>query len=120
MNERGNMTGPELEGQREKDLALLAQIRRCSDVSKPHQIEHHFRADSRTGGIELLEWARLNGFQVSPLQEGRREGQRCYGFDLIKSTIPTLENISPDTTLMLRLAAEFECTYDGWGCEVVP
>jgi regulator of RNase E activity RraB len=77
-------------------------------------------ADSRTGGIELQEWARLNGFQVSPRQEGRWEGRRYYYFDLVKSTIPTLENISPDTTLMLRLAAEFECTYDGWGCAVVP
>jgi regulator of RNase E activity RraB len=120
MNERGDMTGPELERQREKDLTVLAQIQRCSDVSKPHQIEHHFLAESRTGGTELREWARLNGFQVSPLQEGRWEGRRYYSFDLVRSTVPTIENISPDTTLMLHLAAEFECTYDGWGCEVVP
>jgi regulator of RNase E activity RraB len=114
------MMGPELELQTQKDRAILAQIQRHSDVSRPHRVEHHFFADSRTGGTELQEWARLNGFQVSPLQEGLWEGRRYYHFDLIKSTIPTLENISPDTTLMLHLAAEFECTYDGWGCEVVP
>jgi regulator of RNase E activity RraB len=114
------MMGPELELQRQKDLAVLEQIRKYSDVSRPHAIEHHFLADSRTGGTELQEWARLNGFQVSPLQEGRWEGRRYYYFDLIKSIIPTIENIVPDTTLMLHLAAEFECTYDGWGCEVVP
>jgi regulator of RNase E activity RraB len=114
------MTEPELECQKQKDLALLKQIRRCSDVSRPHQIEHHFLADSRTGGTELQEWARLNGFQVAPRREAQGQGRRYYCFDLIKSVIPTIENITPDTTLMLRLAAEFECTYDGWGCEVVP
>jgi hypothetical protein len=114
------MTGPELELQRQKDRAVLEHVRRHSDVSQPHRIAHHFRADSPTGGRELQAWARLNGFQVSPLQEDLGEGRHGDSFELIKSTIPTLENISPDTTLMLHLAAEFECTYQGWRCEVVP
>jgi len=113
------MTGPELEQQRERDLAILAQIRRHSDVAQPHRIEHHFCTDSRTGGAELREWARLNGFEVSPLQETREANRRGYSFDLIKPAVPTIENIAPVTELMLRLAAEFECTYDGWGYEAV-
>jgi len=114
------MIGPEFEYQKQKDLAVLDLLRRHSDVSKPHRIEHHFLTDSRTGGAELLEWARLHGFQVSPLQEAESQGRLYYYFDLVKSSIPTIENIAPDTGLMLRLAAEFECTYDGWGCEAVP
>jgi len=112
------MIGPELKLQRQKDLAVLDLLRKHSDVSQPHSIEHHFLTDSRTGGMELLEWARLNGFQVSDLQENQEQGKRYYSFDLIKPTLPVFENISADTSLMLRLAAEFECTYDGWGCEV--
>ena len=27
--------------------------------------------------------------------------------------------IGADTELMLRLAVELECSYDGWGCELV-
>ncbi len=112
------MIGPELELQRQKDWAVLDLLRKHSDVSQPHRIEHHFLTDSRTGGIELLEWARLNGFEVSGLQEGQERGRRYFYFDLIKPRIPRIENISADTSLMLRLAAEFECTYDGWGCEI--
>ncbi len=112
------MTPQELESQRQKDLAVLDTLKRHhSDMSKPHM--HHFLTESKTGGTELREWAGRNGFRVSPLQPGEWEGRRYYCFDLVKPTIPTIENISPDTGLMLRLAAEFECTYDGWGCEVI-
>jgi regulator of RNase E activity RraB len=114
------MTGPELEPQRQKDLAVLALLKKHSDISQPHRIEHHFLTNSRTGGMELLEWARLNGFEVSGLQEGREQDRRYYYFDLIKPQMPVIENISADTSLMLRLAAEFECTYEGWGCETRP
>jgi hypothetical protein len=38
---------------------------------------------------------------------------------LIKPTAPTLENLTPDTTLMLQVAQHYDCEYDGWGCEVV-
>jgi hypothetical protein len=72
-----------------------------------------------SGGTELREWARLNGFAVPPLQEGRDGGRRYYYFDLVKARVPTLENITPDTSLMLRPAAEFACTYEGWSCETV-
>ncbi len=114
------MMGPELEFQKQKDLAVLDLLRQHSDVSKPHKIEHHFLTDSKTGVTELLAWARLNGFQVSPLQEAQAQATPGYSFDLIQSGIPTIESITPVTSLMLRLAAEFECTYDGWGCEAIP
>jgi regulator of RNase E activity RraB len=114
------MTGQELELQRQKDLAVLEALKRHhSDTSRPHRVEHHFITESKTGGAELLAWAGLHGFEVSSLQQGKWEGRRYYYFDLIKATIPTIENISGDTGLMLRLAAEFECTYDGWGCGLV-
>lgn len=114
------MRPQELEYQRQKDLALLDTLRReLSDVSRPHRIEHHFITDSRAGGTELREWARLNGFEVLPLREAGPEGRRYYRFALIKTTMPTPEHVSADTSLMLHLAAEFECTYDGWHCEIV-
>ena len=118
--ERIKVTSQEVEYQEEKDLEVIAALKKHgSDLSKAHLIEHHFVTHSREDGAELLRWGKLNGFQVSELKEGEWEGRRYYYFDLRKPTIPTIENISPDTTLMLRLGLEFNCEYDGWGCEVV-
>jgi regulator of RNase E activity RraB len=118
--ERIAVAPEDVEYQKQKDLEVITALKKHgSDMSKPHLIEHHFIAYSREDGAELLRRGKLDGFQVSDLKEGEWEGRRYYYFDLMKPTIPTIENIFSDSSLMLDLALEFNCEYDGWGCEVV-
>lgn len=117
---RTSIASPDLGHQKLKDIEVIqALTSHGSDLSKPHMIEHHFITNVKENGIRLQEWGRTNKFQVSKLTEGEWESKRYFYFDLTKATIPTIENIFPDTCHMLRLADEFDCTYDGWGCNVV-
>lgn len=109
----------ELEHQRQADIETIETLRaHGSNLEKPHLVEHHFLAPTQTDGQGLKDWAAENGIQTSELRGGEYKGTRYYYFDLIKPTIPSIENISEDTHQMLRLANKFNCDYDGWGCEV--
>ena len=114
------MTPEDIELQKEKDLAVIAALEtNGANMSKPHLIEHHFITLSKDNGLELLKRGKENGFEVSELTEGQWQGERYNYFDLIKPTVPIIENIFPDTSQMLHLAVEFDCEYDGWGCELL-
>jgi regulator of RNase E activity RraB len=90
-----------------------------SDLSKPHDVEHHFVSSSREDLDRLARWARLNGFMVANVDDGHIEGHYYHWLDLIKPTVPTMENLTADMKLMLLLADQYDGVYDGWGCEVV-
>jgi regulator of RNase E activity RraB len=110
----------DLEHQKQKDRAVLELLaQNGSDMSQAHDIEHHFVATSIENAHRLERWARLNGFPSSGVQKGRYENETYYWLVLVKPTVPTQENLTPDTTLMHRLAQQYDCEYDGWGCEVV-
>jgi hypothetical protein len=51
--------------------------------------------------------------------EGTFEGHEYVYFDLIKSTLPVIDDVLSETTAMLDVAARSGAEYDGWGCEVV-
>ena len=109
----------EVRWQREKDKQVIEALKRTgSNMKKPHMIEHHFITPSRENAQQLADWGKKNGFQVSEVLEGEYEVEKYWYFDLIKPTVPTIGNISEDTSLMLHLANRFNCEYDGWGCMV--
>lgn len=110
----------DLERQRAKDEQVLAALENAgSDLSKPHRLEHHFECANRAQADRIVEWARNAGYQVSVVKEGMFEGKTHVYFDVAKSTVPTLANVSVQTTAMLRIAAQHGAEYDGWGCEIV-
>ena len=87
-----------------------------ADLSKSHSIEHHFNVYSKENGLQFIKWAKTNGFEVTPLEKGEWKKKTYYYFDIIKPALPNLDSLTPDTSLMLRMAEEYECDYDGWGC----
>ena len=112
---------PELELQKQKDMHVIESLRTLgSDMSKPHEIEHHFVTESKECAEALHAWARDHGFRVSELLDIDYEGRHDWYFDIIRPTVPAIEAISADTSLMLSLAEEFGVEYDGWGCLIEP
>jgi len=109
----------ELDFQKRKDVEVIKALKsNGSDLTKHHLIEHHFITHSKEDGMALLNWGEQNGFQVSELSEGDFKNERYFYFDLIKPTVPSIENLFEDTSTMVRMAPQYNCEYDGWGCEV--
>ena len=109
-----------LDHQREKDEQTIKALANAgSDLSKPHSLEHHFNCRTRAAADAVLAWGDTGGYQPSPMSEGEFKGREDVYFDLVKSTVPTIENITAETTAMLKVAAKHGVEYDGWGCEVV-
>lgn len=105
--------------QHDADLAVIDALRGAgSNMSKPHALEHHFVSKNKANLEALRDQAAANGLHVSEiLSTGRL--LKTYFFDVVIDTIPTIENVSPATTAMHQWAAQFSCSYDGWGCSVV-
>ncbi len=100
-------------------LVIRALADAGSDLSKPHALEHHFVCGNPGAAEMVVAWGRAAGYEPSPVSKGKFE-RRCYTyFDLVKKTVPTIENITPQTTAMLEAAAKHGIEYDGWGCNVV-
>ena len=109
-----------LSNQRNMDLETIEALKRNgSDLSKAHILEHHFYVFFEKTAKRLSEKGVSLGYKTSKIQSGNYEGNSYWYFDLIKPTIPDIEIITKETTLMLKLAKEFDAEYDGWGTNVV-
>ncbi len=109
-----------LDQRRANDLLVIQALGNAgSDLSKPHSLEHHFVCQTRELAEPALAWGIAEGYEASPVTEAEFEGREYVYFDLVKSTVPAIENITPQTTAMLEIAARHEIEYDGWGCAVV-
>ena len=114
------ITKEELSGQRNMDLETIEALKRNgSDLSKAHILEHHFYVFSEKSAKRLSEKGISLGYKTSKIQPGNYEGNSYWYFDLIKPTIPEIDIVIKETTLMLKLAKEFDAEYDGWGTNVV-
>jgi regulator of RNase E activity RraB len=110
----------ELDKQKRGDTEVISALKRTgSDLSKPHQIEHHFVCPTPDSAKRIREWGISQGLTTSELLDGEHEGQRYFFFDFIIPTVPTIENIFADTGRFCQLAADHGASYDGWGCLVV-
>lgn len=114
------VTEEELTHQREMDLRVIKALADAgSDLAKAHRLEHHFVCATADEAEPIVAWGTSNGFVASPVERGEYEGQSYAYFDLIKPTIPTIENVFADSRRMLEVAKVNGAKYDGWGCPVV-
>lgn len=90
-----------------------------SDLSKPHEIEHHFACSTQS----LAESVRTRGaalaFEPSPVTKQNYESETYFTVDLVRTAVPTTSEITQQTRQMLELAANLGVEYDGWGCMLV-
>lgn len=97
---------------------LRALAEAGGDLSRPHEIEHHFLCPDRKAAEPILAWGRSAGYRPSAVFDAEHEGLRYVHFDLVMATVPTLANMTAQTTSMLEIAARCGVDYDGWGCSV--
>jgi len=98
---------------------IEALIAAGTDPEKPHMLEHHFYCYSRELMNGLTSKGSTLGYRIANMGHNRYEGARCWYADLIKLTPLTLEAINEENARLLRLASEFEGSYDGWGSKLV-
>ena len=78
------------------------------------------RAQQHTNVHRVSSFADMRtAWQPGGNADGTFEGRDYVYFDLVKPTVPSIQNITPETTAMLEAAARFGVEYDGWGCGVV-
>jgi regulator of ribonuclease activity B len=118
--EKSMNTDPELERQKTKDKATIEALKRnASDVSKPHTLEHHFYVFSIKSVNTLTKRGVELGYEISEVKPGNGQGRNYWYFDLKKPIVPSLENVTKETSLMIKLSREHQAQYDGWGTHVV-
>ncbi len=106
-----------MNNQQEMDtLTIKALNDNGSNMDKLHEIEHHFVSKNKKN-ISQLFAAVKDKYNVSEILSTGLIF-KTYFFDIIKETVPTIENISPDTKMMNEFANQYSCDYDGWGCGV--
>ena len=106
--------------QRASDEQVLRSLRDAgADLSKPHSIEYHFICPNRTAAAPVIEWGRASGYRPSRVSDGEYKGRAYVYFDLVRNTVPTIENLTPQTIAMLEAARRFAVEFDGWACDVV-
>lgn len=98
---------------------IEALIAAGTDPEKPHMLEHHFYCYSRELMNGLTSKGSALGYRIANMGNNKYEGARCWYADLIKATPLTLEAINEENARLLRLASEFEGSYDGWGSKLV-
>jgi regulator of RNase E activity RraB len=118
--ERSVISAQVLAHQRVKDEQVIRVLADAgSDLSRPHSLEHDFVCPNRAAAEPVVAWGRAAGYEPSPISDGEWKGRAYAYFDLVKSTVPKIANITPQTTSMLEVAEWYGIEYDGWGCEVV-
>jgi len=98
---------------------IKALIAAGSNPEKPHALEHHFYCYSRELLNGLTTKGSALGYRVTNIGNNNFKGARCWYADLVKDTALDLEAINEENTRLLRLAVEFEGSYEGWGTKVV-
>lgn len=98
---------------------LRALTNHGADLSKPHNIEHHFLVKTENDFEALKAWGISQGFTV--MYDGESPDQSdgpLWVLDLVKATVPTIEEIHAQTVLMDSASIKFNSEYDGWGTDV--
>jgi regulator of RNase E activity RraB len=109
-----------LEAHDRRNAALLADLRnRGVDVGRAHAVEHHFWAPDQRRGALLAQQLYQLGYLVlllSPVED--EDGSVVWNVEAsIQSTLADAASQRVAESLV-RLSAEFDATYDGWGVTV--
>lgn len=107
---------------REKeDIQVIELLKKAgSDLSKPHQIEHHFCVyGDKDKAYEAILQLKSQEYEIVDIEEGIDKGKKYYYFDAIKSSMVKPEIIFAQTLTMEEIAEKYDIVYDGWGCMVV-
>jgi len=95
---------------------IEALIADGSDISQPHQIEHHMAS----ADFDALEKAAVDafkaGFEVSDAEElVLDDGKTVFCFDAVVEKKLDIEIFNADSDKLIAIADKHKVFYDGWG-----
>ena len=102
------------------DENVIAQlVKNGADISKPHDLEHHFVASSKKSVDALAALGVRLGYRpINPTEGTTKEGKRYWTIDLARKVVPAKENVFAESRKMTMIAHQAGAEYDGWGCEL--
>lgn len=106
-------------GHTARNAALLADLRlRGVDLSRPQSVEHHFWAASQKSAAFLAKRLYELGYLILVISPTDEQGSKVWNVEAgIQRTLADAgsEAVTED---LVRLAAQFDAIYDGWGANV--
>lgn len=108
--------------EREKmDLDTINALKKAgSDLSKPHNLEHHFVVENLQIAMDISNVLKNDGYEISDTIEGKNDnGNVYYYFDIVKPFIMKPEHVFKESEKMAVIAKKYGILYDGWGTTVV-
>ena len=109
-----------LAGHAARNAGLLKSIRgRGVDVAQAHSVEHHFWADTQESAALLAKELYGRGYLIlviAPVDD--EDGSKMWNVEAgIRRTLEDSASARV-TEDLVRLAARFDATYDGWGASI--
>ncbi len=109
-----------IEGHAARNMELLKLLREKGvSVNESRSVDHHFWANSQEDAALLAKRLYERGYLVlaiNPLEDGN--GPKLWNVEARMERTPA-EAASPALTEeLVRLAAEYDSSHDGWGTEV--
>lgn len=104
------------------DLSTIEELKNAgSDLSKVHELEHHFVVVDIEVAGQIAEELRKDGYVISEILDGEDEddGSTYYFFDAIKPCIMKPELVFAESKKMAVIAKRYGVLYDGWGTHIV-
>ena len=100
-----------------RDRALIQQMRAAgSDMTRVHELEHHFIATERKDLKAIAGRARGKAFRTTEVQQAARG----FVMDVVTPCLPTDANVTANSELMATWAHDVGVKYDGWGAALIP
>ena len=109
-----------IEGHTARNRELLDVLREQGvNLGETREIDHHFWASSQTNAALLAKACYERGYLVQfvgPVED--ENSSESWSVEARIERTPAEAASAGLTEELVRLAAEFESTYDGWGTEV--
>ena len=109
-------------GHAARNSELLQELRRKgAKLNMPQSVEHHFWADDQKSAASLARELYRRGFLVlviAPVVDAEDGEKRIWNVEAGVQRTLTQAADPAITEELVRLAAEFDATYDGWGTNV--
>jgi regulator of RNase E activity RraB len=106
-------------GHASRNAALLEDLRRRGvDVGRPHSVEHHFWAGNQKSAALLAKRLYELGYLILVISPADEDGSKVWNVEAgIQRTLADAgsERVTEE---LVRLAAQFDAIYDGWGASV--
>jgi regulator of RNase E activity RraB len=107
-------------GQQQRNAELLAVLRdKGVQIDEERPIEHHFWGARQEDAALLAKMLYTNGYlvlEIAPVDTD--DGSECWNVEARIEQTPRFAASRQLSEELARMAARFDCDYDGWGTRI--